>query len=149
MRKGFSTIFKVIAGFFFYMISLLAFDNEHPTGQKLGMLLGLTAPALIAMTIGIALSHFRNWRRDVGIVLLSAVGFTAFVIFTFACLLINGEFRKMIRPDTVTFFSDYLTGGVVIVGLAILGWMLTKTNKKVAEQGAILGGDSATLHPRQ
>lgn len=149
MRKVSSIILKVIAGFFFYMVSLLAFVNEPPTGGKLGILIGFSVPALVAMVIGLALSHFQNWRRDVGIVLLSATGFTAFLIFTFACFLMTEEVQNMIRPDTLTFFSDYLTGCVVIVGLAILGWVLMRTNKKGAEQGTPLDGDSAALHPRQ
>ena len=149
MRKVSSIILKVIAGFFVYMVSLLAFVSEPPTGVKLGILIGFSVPAVVALCGGLALTRFRNWKRDTGIVLLSASGFTAFLIFTFACLLMTEEFRRMMKPDTLTFFSDYLTGGVVIVGLAILGWILVKADKRKAEQGAALDGDSAALHPRQ
>lgn len=133
MRKVSSVVLKVIAGFFFYMVSLLAFLSEPPIHAKLGMLIGFSVPAVAALVGGLALTRFRNWRRDTGIVLLCASGFTASVIFTFACLLMTQEFREMMRPDTLTFFSDYLTGGGVIVGLAVLGSALVKANKRRAE----------------
>jgi len=144
-----SIILEVIAGFFFYTVSLLAFASNLLTGVKLGMLIGFSVPAVLALGAGLALSRFRNWKRDTGIVLLSASGVTAFAIFTFECLLMTEEFRRMMRPDTLTFFSDYLTGGGIIVGLAVLGWILVKTNKERAGQGVALDGDSAALHPRQ
>lgn len=149
MRRVFSITLKVIAGFFFYVVNLLAFVNEPPTGLKLGILAGFSVPAIITLIGGLALTRFKSWRRDTGIVLLSAAGFTAFLIFTFACLLMTEEFRTMIKPDTLTFFSDYMTGGGFIIGLILLGWMLLKANKEEAEQGAALDGDSAALHPRQ
>jgi len=132
MRKASSVILKVISGFFFYMVSLLAFISTLPTGGKLGILFGFSIPAVLALIGGLALSRFHNWKRDTGIVLLSASGFTAFLIFSLACMLMSEEFRIMMKPDTLTFFSDYWTGGGLIVGLAGLGWALVKT--KNAEQ---------------
>ena len=44
------------------------------------------------------------------------IGFSAFVVVTFVCALMTDEIKQMMRPDTLTFFSDYLTGGAVIVG---------------------------------
>jgi hypothetical protein len=111
---------------------------------KLGILLGFSVPAVAALAGGLALTRFRNWRRDTGVVLLCASGFTAFVIFTFACLLMTEEFRKMMRPDTMTFFSDYMTGGGVIAGLAVLGWILVKANKRTAGQDTASNGGPAT-----
>ena len=149
MRKVSSIILKAIAGFFFYMVSLLAFVSEMPTSAKLLILITFSATAIAALGGGLALTRFRNWRRDTGIVLLCAAGFTVFVIFTFACLLVIKEFRKTMRPDTLVFFKDYLTGGGVIAGLAFLGWILTKVNKRGSETDIVPEGDSAALHPRK
>ena len=149
MRKVSSIILKVIAGFFFYTVSLLAFISEPPTNVKLGIMIGFLIPGVVALFGGLALTHFRNWKRDTGIVFLSASGVTAFLIFTFACLLMTEEFREIIRPDALTFFSDYLTGGGTIVGFAVLGWILLNTNTEKSEQDAALDVNSATLHSRQ
>jgi hypothetical protein len=54
------------------------------------------------------------------------------------------DFRKMMKPDTFAFFSDYFSGSGVIIAFAGLGWMLLKTNKRCAKQGTSL--DSATLY---
>jgi len=134
MRKVSSIILKIIAGFFVYMVSLLAFVSEPEPGMKFGILIGFSVPAVVALCGGLALTQFRNWKRDTGIVLLSASGFTAFLIFTFVCFLLTDEFRRMIRPDTLAFFSDYLTGGGVIVGFAILGWVFVKANEERVER---------------
>src|SRR5215831_13993240 len=135
MRKVSSIILRVIAGFFFYMVSLLAFISEPPMGVKLGIMLGFSIPALAALAGGLALTRFCHWRRDTGLVLLWASGFTAFLVFTFACMFSTEEFRKMMRPDTIKFFSDYVTGGAVIAGLAVFGWILVKADKRRAENG--------------
>jgi cytochrome c biogenesis protein CcdA len=144
-----SIILKIIAGFFLYTVSLLAFVSEPPTGVKLGIMIGFSIPGVVALCGGLVLTRFRNWKRDTGIVFLSASGFAAFAIFTFVCLFMSEEFRGMIRPDSVTFFSDYLTGGGTIVGLAVLGWILFKADRERAEQGVALEGDSSAPHPRQ
>jgi len=149
VRKVSSIILKVIAGFFFYTVNLLAFVSEPPTGVKLVIMSGFSIPGVVALCGGLALTHFHSWKRDTGIVFLSASGFSAFLIFTFVCLFMSEEFRGMIRPNTVTFFSDYLTGGGTIVGFAVLGWMLFKANREKAEQGVALDGDSSAPHSQQ
>jgi hypothetical protein len=149
MRKVSSVILKAIAGFFFYMVSLLAFVSEPPVSAKLVILIAFTVPAIAALGGGLALARFRNWRRDTGIVLLCASGFTVFVIFTFTCLLVSEEFQKMMRQETLVLFKDYLTGGGVIVGLSVVGWILTMVNKRGSETDIALEGDSAALHPRK
>lgn len=133
MRKVCSVILKVIAGFFFYTVSMLAFVSEPSTSVKLIILAGFSLPAVIALICSLALTSFRNWRLHTGVVLLSTSGFSTFVIFTFTCLLMSETFPKVGGTNTLTFFSDYLTGGSVIVGLAVLGWVLVAANTGISE----------------
>ncbi len=129
MRNVFSIIFNAIAGFFFYMVSLLGFVNGPPIRIKWGIVLVSTIPAVLALYCGLALKSFQNWKRNVGIVLLCASGFTAFAVLTFVCLLTTEEFRIMMKPGTLTLFSDYFSGGAVVVGLAMLGLLLIRADK--------------------
>lgn len=124
----------IVGGFFVYMVSLLAFINVQSPGAKSLMVLIFTIPAVIALVAGIAVERFQNWRRRVGIVLLSATGFTIFLIFTLACLLMSEEFKRMMTPDTVMLFSDYVTGSVVIVLLAAGGTLLLRASNRGVEQ---------------
>jgi hypothetical protein len=133
MRKVFSVLLKILAGFFFYAVCLLGFVNEPQTGIKLGIMVGLLVPALAALAAGLALTRFDNWRRDTGIVLLCASGFTLFLIFSMACYLMAEEVRAMMSPDTLAVFSDYLTGGGAMVGFAVLGGFFMKTNKMASQ----------------
>ena len=134
MRNVARVVLNVIAGFFFYMVCLLGFIDGPSIGAKWGIMFGFTIPAVISLCGGLALRRFCNWKRDTGIVLLCASGFTVFLIFTWACLFMTEEFRNMMRPDALTFFSDYFTGGAMIAALAGLGWMLLNADSCAKRQ---------------
>ena len=137
MRSLFSVLLNIVAGFFFYMVSLLSFINEPAMASgKWWIALGFSIPALIALCGGLALNGFRHWQRSTGIVLLLSCGVTAFIVFTFACLLTSSEFRLMVKPETVNFFSDYVSGGFVILCIGALGFLMLKVNNATAEQYA-------------
>jgi hypothetical protein len=135
IRKLTSIGLYIVAGFFFYMVSILAFINDAPLGAKTlaakTLMVAIFAiPAVLALLAGLAVGRFQNWRRNAGAVLLSATGVTLFVVFTVACLMTSDEFRRMMPPDTLTFFSDYITGALVIVVLAIGGALLLWANRR-------------------
>lgn len=108
--KVFSVICYVVAGFFFYMVALLAFIKLPSLGVKSIMLGGFLVPALLGLWAGFALSGYRRKLRDTGIVLLSSSGFTAFLVVTFVCLLATDAFRTMMTPEALVAFRDYACG---------------------------------------
>jgi len=136
MCKVLSICLYVLAGFFVYTACLLAFVN-HPAALKWGMVGGFTLPALVFLCIGLAVSRFRRWRRDVGIVLLSGAGFTAFLVFTFACLLMTDEFKEAMHPDSLDLFSAYTSGAVVMLSVIALGILCLIKEKKRTEQARL------------
>ena len=137
MRNLFSIALDIIAGFFFYMVMCLSFINDPSMhSAKLWISLGFTIPALVFLCGGLALNGFRNWQKGAGIVLLSASGFMVFLVFTLACMLMTEEFRMLMKQETLTFFSDYASGGSAIIGFAITGAMLLKRGVMNAEQCA-------------
>lgn len=133
MRKVSGVVLYVIAGFFFYGVSLFGFVNAPTPGAKWGIMAVFAVVAILALVGGLAVERFRNWRKNAGIVLLCASGFTAFVIFTFACLFLTEEFRQLMQPDALAFFSDYVTGIVVVVAFAGAGWLLLRASANSAE----------------
>ena len=127
MRRLFGILLYVIAGFFFYTVSVLSFINDSPAElNKWWFVLGFTIPALVTLCGGLALNGFRKWKRVTGIILLTSSGFTAFIVFTFACLMTNPEFLRMSRPEAIAIFSDYSSGALAILCFAILGSLLLK-----------------------
>src|SRR5262245_25234965 len=138
IRRVLSIVFYVIAGFFFYMVSLLAFIDGTAMGIDSGGALGAKwlpiaifgAPALLALVVGLAIMGFQNWRRDTGIVFLSAAGLTTFLIVSFASMLRNEEFVKMMPPEALKVFGDYVTGIAVLVVLLAGGALLVMTNRQ-------------------
>lgn len=131
MRKVAGIAFHIIGGFFVYMVCLLAFINQPPL-EKWGMLAGFSLPALFFLGLGLAMNRFQRWKRDAGVVLLSGAGLTAFIVFTFVCLLTTDEFKKMMQPDALHFFSAYTSGALFMLSVAALGVILLKTGKKHA-----------------
>ena len=130
MRKVLGILLYVVAGFFIYMVCLLAFINQSPPIAKWCIMAGFAIPAVLFLGGGLALNRFQNWRRDSAIVFLAAAGFTAFLVFTFLCLLMTEEFKHMMKPDTLDFFSAYITGCCFIVGTGALGVALLKAGAK-------------------
>ena len=105
-----------------------------PTALKWEAMAGFTLPALVFLCIGLAVHRFQRWRRDIGVVLVSGAGFTCFLVFTFACVLMTDEFKQMMQPDTLSFFNAYPSGFIFILSVAALGMFLLKTEKTTAEQ---------------
>ena len=126
MRKLFSILFLVIAGFFVYMLQVLGFVQGVSAGAKWGVIFAFTIPALLALWAGLALARFHAWKRSTGIVFLSSSGVMVVVAFNLACLFASEDFRKIVKPETAVFFSDYLTGFALIAGCAMAGWLLLK-----------------------
>jgi hypothetical protein len=136
IRRVLSVGFYIVAGFLLYTISVLAFIDDAAAGggdtffPKWLPIIIFTVPALLALVIGLAIMGFRDWRRDAGIVFLSAAGVTTLLVVTFATMLINEEYRKMMPPEVLSFFGDYTAGAAVIVGLALGGALLVLTSRK-------------------
>jgi hypothetical protein len=130
MRKLSSIVLLAVAGFFVYMVELMAFIHGETMGVKWGSMLTFTVPALLALGAGLGVARFLNWRTNTGTVLLASSGVTAFIGFNFACLLAGDDFRQMIKPDTVAFFSDYATGFAVAAGLALVGLLLVRSGRQ-------------------
>jgi hypothetical protein len=125
IRKVLSVGLSIVAGFFFYMVCLLSFITRASLDAKWLAIGVFTVPAVLALAAGLAVARFESWTRVVGVVLLSAAGFTAFLIFTLACLMMSEEIRKVfLSPNSFSFFDDYITGAAVIIVLAVAGALL-------------------------
>lgn len=114
-----------VAGLLVYTIGLLSFVSEPAiAGHKWLGLLVFAVPAALALIGGLALRGFENWRRTIGTVLTAACGASASVILMFATILSSPAYRQLVRPETKDFFSDYLAGGLVNLGVGALGLVL-------------------------
>ena len=143
IRRVLSVGFYIVAGLLFYTVSVLAFIDGAAVGAsgaasgaddaafaKWLPIIIFTVPAILALVPRLAIMGFRDWRRDAGIVLLSAAGFTTFLVFMFATMLMKEQSRKMMPPEILSVFGDYITGAAVIVVLALAGALLLITSRK-------------------
>lgn len=136
MRKVLSVACQIIAGFFFYMVSMLAFMSGFPAMGKAAMLAGCSVPAFIALAVALALTGLRNWKKDTGVMLLSMSAFNGFIILSIACMWMSEEFRRIMPSDPFAVFGAYFVGAPVLAAFAVLGWILFKSGGGMAEQGA-------------
>ncbi len=127
MRKFFSVVCEVIAGFFVYGVLGLAFVSGLPSFSQAFVLAILLLVASVAMLAGLALSGFARWRRDTGIVLLCAAGFAAFATFTMACLFSSAEFRALVPMESLQMFNHYVMGIGVLLGCVVLGTLMFRS----------------------
>ncbi len=142
-RKVISIVLYVVAGFFIYGVGLLAFTNmdampagsiKPPAWAKSAMMGGFSAPAGVALLLGLAIDRFRHWKRDLGIVFLSGAGVAAFVVLTIACLLLSPDSKKLFPRDALDFFSAYATGLSFILGLLAIGVTLIAISKVAPDE---------------
>jgi hypothetical protein len=141
VRKILSIVFYVIAGFFLYAVDLLAFVNTAAiktatplsAWMKLVVIGTFAVPALISLLIGLAITRFQRWKRDVGIVLVSAGGVTSFIAATMVCFFMSPDWKRYVPPDAPDmseFFGDFTTGIVCIVTTIVLGVLLIITSRR-------------------
>ncbi|WP_018247527.1 hypothetical protein [Orenia marismortui] len=130
LRKIFGIAFYIMAGFFLYSVELLAFLNEPMYPIKL-ILLGVLGVLTVVFTV-IAILIYRSgkWRKNLGILLVSASGFCVFVIFSFFCFLLTPEFRESIPDGQLTLFSNYGSGFLFVGVIILVGVMLIKIDNK-------------------
>ncbi len=126
MRKAFSVVLEVIAGFLFYAACLTVFASGLPIAGRLAILLAFSIPFVGAMLCGLALTRFEHWKRDAGVVVASASALALFVIIMVASMFATKEFKDVVTPDTIQFLKDYhyMAGSIVMVALASLGLIL-------------------------
>ena len=137
-RRVISIVFYVVAGFFVYMVNLLAFVNlgapiancQPPAWAKAAILAGFSVPAVIALVAGLAISRFQHWRRDIGIVAVSGAGMTTLVVLMVVCILLSPDSKEFFPREKLDFFSDYGTGAGAIIVLTLVGVMLIKISRR-------------------
>jgi hypothetical protein len=127
MLKASAVVCYVLAGFFVYAMGLVAFIRA-PDGAGGAFTIIVEAvcavPFLFFLLIGLALSGFKSWKRDLGVILLSGLAVTVTVVFTFACMLYYPEYRKLMPPDFLDHINNYAAGAGVNVAMLVLGVVL-------------------------
>ena len=101
--------------------------------MKLLIIGTFAVPGLISLLIGLAITRFQTWKRDVGIVLVSAGGVTSFIAVTMVCFLISPESKRYFPPDAPDmsqFFGDLTAGIVSVVTSIVLGVLLIITSRQ-------------------
>jgi hypothetical protein len=129
-----SVLLYIISALMLYCAMLLAFLSGSLAATKwwiFGLFAGLGALPLFG---GLALKRFRTWKRDIGIVLLSASGVATTVALIIMCIYLDVEMKKIFSKqiDSEVMFTDYVSGGSVIVAGALLGWLLLRSRPATA-----------------
>ena len=137
MLKVISVVCHVVAGFVLTVACVLSFISGIPAMAKLLMLGGTALPGVIALVIGLACTRFRLWKRDTGVVLLSATVCNVVMVVSIACMLMSEEMMLMFPESASMPFRDYVTGILVMAVLAIAGWLLFQRGDAERQQSEI------------
>lgn len=150
MHKVSTVCFYVLAGFFVYGLGIVGFmraPDDIDRAAFVAVLVGVcSVPLAVLMLIGFALSRFRTWKRDLGVVLISGVGFTAMVALSIGCMLFDSQGKKMFPPDFEQRVDVAMGIGVNLV-LLLLGIGLLLASRASAEPAPPQAPDSAASQP--
>jgi hypothetical protein len=117
IRRVLIILLYIISGAFLYGVCLFSVID----GISLPLIIFVAALAILALVAGLAIMRFQDWRREAGIVLLSATGFTTFLLLW--------AFLSTMPTDISRFFGNPM-GVTVIVVLALAGALLVITSRK-------------------
>jgi glucose dehydrogenase len=136
MLKVFRIALYAVGGFFIYMVNLLSFISlaQLTTTQKLGVMALFGVLGLVPILAAMATNHFRAWEVPVGAALLSGVGVTLLVMFTFICMELSPELLKTVPNFPQDALSDYFTGGITTVSLLVAGIALVRSAPEASDR---------------
>ena len=141
MLKVFRIVLYAVGGFFIYMVNLLSFISlaQLTTTHKLGVMALFGVLGLLPILAAMATNHFKAWKVPVGAALLSGVGVTLFVMFSFICIELSPELLKTVPNFPQDAFSDYLIGGITTVGLLVAGVVLVRSSPEISDRRRATG----------
>lgn len=129
-RKVIVVICLSLACSFVSTVSIVSFVSESSIITKFAIMGVFCVPGLISLFIGLAISRFQNWKRNVGIVLLSGAGISAFMVLTTICFFLSPEFKELFTENELALFSDHVTGLSCILIFSAIGVALIKNSKR-------------------
>nr|WP_315391794.1 hypothetical protein [uncultured Duganella sp.] len=133
MLKLFSILSHIVAGTLIYVLCFLVFMGGIVSlGKAIIVLVVFLVPAMIALICGLALTGFRGWRRDVGMVVMSAASLSGFIEITLVCMLLSDAAPLVDDVGRLLSSDGYLPGAILVVALAGFGWLLLKSDKNRA-----------------
>jgi hypothetical protein len=114
------------------MVMMVSFTTFQPGQSKIAALGIFTAIAVGSLLLGLWLSRFAKWQRDVGIVLLVSSSFVIFLVIIMALLLSNPEgFQKQYPEETKALLGNVTIGiGLVFLVFGASGVLLWQHRKK-------------------
>lgn len=120
----FRVVSLVVSGFFFYMVSLLAFVNEGPQSTKYVIMGVFSLPALLFLGLGLDRRSARHIQRGIGYVFVGAAAVSGLVTYQVYAMAKSPETAKYFKSDPLKFFGDYVTGISFIILYILIGTTL-------------------------
>lgn len=124
-RRVLSTCCYLMSGFALAGSCMPAFF--YPEGAAVGklfLLMIFLLPAALLLSIGRILSEEPNWKREVGIVLVVSGVAGAWFALSLIMMFADPTFQDRAADKNLDFLSDYLTGGLWITGILLIGVLL-------------------------
>jgi cation transport ATPase len=130
IRKIISIAIYIISGFFLLIGAVTAFIKipDYPI-IPVWLFLAYFIIGFILLIIAIAISEFKNWKHDTGILLITLAILDLFTIFTMVCFDMTPGMRAIMPKSPITIEYNYYFGGSYLVILGLVGILLTKRSR--------------------
>ncbi len=83
----------------------------------------------ILLIIGIAISGFKNWKHDAGIILITLTMIDLFTIFTMVCFDMTPGMRAIMPQSPIPIGYNYYFGFSYLVIIGLIGLLLAKKSR--------------------
>lgn len=133
LTRTVSIFFYVVSGYFLAAIPFIGFINQVPAHARLIVMGMFFVLGLILLSIGLTVRQYVRWKRDAGVVMLSAAivsGVTFLGMHTLSLFPVQGS---IIDDNLMHLYSDYFIGSLSIVVSASIGMALILEASKEAK----------------
>lgn len=148
MRKTIEISFYVLSGIFLYSGILCSFIEARYFFVTLIFLCILSLFAIITFFIGHMISKSPDWKRRLGIVIISSTCAALFAGITLFCFLNSQDFYQITQRNTTNIFNNYIQGILVTICFLISGWFLIKSFD-IQTDKPFVGDDRDPAAPKQ
>ncbi|MCJ8283888.1 MULTISPECIES: hypothetical protein [unclassified Halomonas] len=143
MRRLFGIIFLTICAFFVYTVGLLAFFDVPETGNVKFEVMGeYCIPLAGFLLLGLVVYPGSNWMTLSGITLLSGQAVNVLITFLLISFKRSEELSNVMDTSAFDYFSDYLSGFSIMIGVALLGVILLALGRVYRKSHEALDGVS-------
>lgn len=134
LSRTISLFFYVASGYFLAAIPFIGFINQVPAHARLVVMGLFFLLGLILLSIGLTIRQYMHWKRDAGVVMLTAASVSGIAFLVMHTLFLLPTQGSIIDENLMHLYSDYFIGSLSIALSASIGTVLVLEASKESKE---------------